>query len=317
MASSSTMPCLSETIELRPNGFGIPLLFPIDANGFVSSSLQNSTIWVECKIYDNATSLLSLTMREHSRVADNGSSVWELCAGKYRVCGLPDSCPNVSTEIVTPPHISSSTLNTPRVVKVKIEPGIQTVIHLSDSSEGDEPPLSTPILKPSPSSLNSPFLTPFVGLQPLCPLPLSPAKPSISILQCLRSFASMPSRKNILKKLDYDTLQIEEVNFLPPRFDGNRMFVLPPVGVSTSHTKAKSIDGMDKCYDSYVWTKTQTTNITNDMGLVFCSSICVGHLQCQILSEITSNVLIAPPWSMILISTASQRNPSPLVVHFL
>ena len=37
----------------------------------------------------------------------------------------------------------------------------------------------------------------------------------------------MPGRKNILKKVDYDTLQIEEVNFLPPHFDGNRMFVLP------------------------------------------------------------------------------------------
>ena len=59
------------------------------------------------------------------------------------------------------------------------------------------------------------------------------------------------------------------------------MFVLPPVGVSSSLTKAKSMDGMDKRYDGHVWTKTQTTNITNDMGLVFCSSTCVGHLQCQ------------------------------------
>jgi hypothetical protein len=91
----------------------------------------------------------------------------------------------------------------------------------------------------------------------------------------------MPGRKNILKKLDYDTLQIQEVNFLPPRFDGNQMFVLPPVGVSSSHTKAKSMDGMDKRYDGHVWTKTQTTNITNDMGLAFRSSTCVGHLQCQ------------------------------------
>ena len=33
--------------------------------------------------------------------------------------------------------------------------------------------------------------------------------------------------KNILKKLDYDTLGIEEVNFLPPRFDGDLMFGLP------------------------------------------------------------------------------------------
>ena len=38
---------------------------------------------------------------------------------------------------------------------------------------------------------------------------------------------------------------------------------------------------MDKQYDGHVWTKTQTTNITNDVGLAFRSSTCVGHLQCQ------------------------------------
>jgi hypothetical protein len=61
----------------------------------------------------------------------------------------------------------------------------------------------------------------------------------------------MPSRKNILKKLDYDTLQIMEVDFLPPCFDGNQMFVFPPVGASSSHTRAKSMNGMDKRYDKH------------------------------------------------------------------
>jgi hypothetical protein len=69
----------------------------------------------------------------------------------------------------------------------------------------------------------------------------------------------MPDRRNIIKKLDYYTLQIEEVNFFLPRFDGNWMFVFPLVGVSSSHTKAKSMKGIDKRYDGHVWTKTQTT----------------------------------------------------------
>ena len=38
---------------------------------------------------------------------------------------------------------------------------------------------------------------------------------------------------------------------------------------------------MDKHYDGHVWTKTQTTNNTNDVGLAFCSSTCVAHLQSQ------------------------------------
>ena len=118
--------------------------------------------------------------------------------------------------ISVPLPIPSFTFNTPPLVKVKIEPGIHTVIHLSDSSDGDEPPVSTPIHNPSPSSLRSAAVTPPL----LSPLPPFPTKPPNSILQCLRSLASMPGRKNILKKLDYDTLQIQEVNFLPPRFDG-------------------------------------------------------------------------------------------------
>ena len=41
------------------------------------------------------------------------------------------------------------------------------------------------------------------------------------------------------------------------------------------------MQGMDKRYDSHVWTKTITTNITNDFGLSFRSSACVGHLRCN------------------------------------
>ena len=132
--------------------------------------LQDSTIWVECEIYGSVTSLLSLTMRENSRLADNRSSVWELCAGKYRMYGLPKSSTNVSTKMRTPPHSSAS----PFVVKVKIEPGIHIVIHLSDSSDGHEPPLFTPILKPYPSSLRSTFVTPFFCVLILHPLPNPP-----------------------------------------------------------------------------------------------------------------------------------------------
>ena len=98
MASSSIVPCVSKMVELHANGLGILILFPIDANGFAYVSslhlsirflLQDSTIWVKREIYDSATSLLSLTMRENSRLADNGSSVWEFCVGKYRAYGLP------------------------------------------------------------------------------------------------------------------------------------------------------------------------------------------------------------------------------------
>ena len=96
MASLSFVPPMSKMVELRANGFGVPILFPIDANRFahVSSlhlsirfSLHDGSLWVEREIYDPIISLLSLTMHENSILADNGASVWELGAGKYRVYG--------------------------------------------------------------------------------------------------------------------------------------------------------------------------------------------------------------------------------------
>jgi hypothetical protein len=76
-------------VELHANGLRIPILFPVDANGFASVFsihlgmrflLQDSTIWVEREIYDSITSLLSFTIRENPRVADNISSMWVLNA---------------------------------------------------------------------------------------------------------------------------------------------------------------------------------------------------------------------------------------------
>ena len=100
-------------------------------------------------------------MRENYRVSDNGSSMWELCAGKYRVYGLLDPCTKVSIEISTPPHSSASTLNTPPLVKIKIEHGIHNVIHLFDSSDGNEPHVSNFIHKPSLlSNMSQPSLAP-------------------------------------------------------------------------------------------------------------------------------------------------------------
>jgi hypothetical protein len=107
------------------------------------------------------------------------------------------------------------------------------------------------------------------------------SKPPLPIVQCLHRLGSMPGSKNVLKKLNYDKIRIEEVNHLSPRFDGTQLFILPAAEVSSSQSRAKSMHGMDKQYDGHVWTKTQTTNISNDVGLAFRSSTCVGHLQCQ------------------------------------
>ena len=65
----------------------------------------------------------------------------------------------------------------------------------------------------------------------------------------------MPSRKSILKKFDYKKLNIVEVDFLPPHFGRDLLFVLSPLGASSFLSKSKPMDGMDKRYDGHVWTK--------------------------------------------------------------
>ena len=144
---------MSEMAELRANGFGVPIYFPVYANVFahVSSfhfsikySLQDGSIWIKREIYNSLTSMLSLTMYENSIFANNVSSMWKLAASKCKVYKLYESRPHVSIEIRIPPYSSASTFNTLSVIPVKIEPGIHTIIHLHDSSDGDEPIHSIP-----------------------------------------------------------------------------------------------------------------------------------------------------------------------------
>ena len=53
----------------------------------------------------------------------------------------------------------------------------------------------------------------------------------IFIVHCLHRLSSMFGREIIIKKLISNTLHIEGVNYLPPCFDGNRMFVFSLLAV--------------------------------------------------------------------------------------
>jgi len=230
MASGSISPSVLEIVELRAHGLDIPILFPVDVNGFASVtafqlsvrfSLQENSIWIEREIYDCESSLLLHTLRESSLVAENRSLLWCLIVGKYKVYRLPDSQIGISTEIHTPLRSSTCTFRTPPMVRVKTEPSINTTIVLFDSTDEDKFLDPSPLQKPSPSLDISPFVT----SSPSRPDRLSPQRPSsvvpTSILQFLCKLASMLGRKNILKKLDYNKLKILEVSYLPPRFDGD------------------------------------------------------------------------------------------------
>ena len=51
----------------------------------------------------------------------------------------------------------------------------------------------------------------------------------------------MPGSKNVLNKIDYDKIKIQEVNHLPLCFDGTQLFVLPAAEVFSSQNQGQVV----------------------------------------------------------------------------
>jgi hypothetical protein len=84
--------------------------------------------------------------------------------------------------------------------------------------------------------------------------------------------------RNVFKTLDFDSFDIQRVQFLPPTFNGDVLFELPLVDTSGPF---HMMHGMHKRHNGHAWTKTVTSNIKSDMSLSFCTSICLGHFCCE------------------------------------
>ena len=173
MASTSFMPSLSEIAEICSNGLGVPILFPVREDGLATITalhisirfgLQDTSLWVERKVYDSHTFALSHTVPEVSKHSEDGSIIWSLKPGRYRIYGLTTSQMSIPTQLVTPRQSSTCTMTPPPTVRVKIEPGVQAVIDLSESSEEDAPHAPPPLVSPIPEA-QPPSHT---SLSPLC-----------------------------------------------------------------------------------------------------------------------------------------------------
>ena len=100
------MPSLSKMAEIRSNGLGVPILFPVGEDGLATVSalhisirfgLQDTSLWVECEDYDPHTSALSHTMPEVSKHSEDGTIIWTLKPRRYRVYSLTTSQMSIST----------------------------------------------------------------------------------------------------------------------------------------------------------------------------------------------------------------------------
>jgi hypothetical protein len=63
----------------------------------------------------------------------------------------------------------------------------------------------------------------------------------LSVVDVLKRPWVAKGARNAFRSLDYDSLDIRRVHFLPPTFDGDVFFELLPVDTSALHTQSKSM----------------------------------------------------------------------------
>lgn len=111
--------------------------------------------------------------------------------------------------------------------------------------------------------------------------PVKEQPPHLDVPQCCRfvevMFLTLHACSK-LKSLNYNSIIIEFVNYLPMKFNGEILFELPLVCQSLGHSE--QLQGMDRKYDNHVWCKLQTNNINNLFRLGFKTMKCLGHLCC-------------------------------------
>jgi hypothetical protein len=218
-----------------------------------------------------------------------------------------------STKLVTPHRSSTCTIQLTPATRVKVEHAEELITILSDDSDGNSLAVASPIRSPlvncslPESSQRS-------------PIPLSHPPPrvgherSLSVVDSLKKIRHSKGTRNVFKILDFDSLDIQRVKFLPPTFNGDVLFELPPVDTSGPF---HMMLGMDKRHDGHAWTKTVTSNIKSNMSLTFCTSTCIGHVHCENQDcEYTSHVHRTSPvnereWDGFTVTTIPVGQPAP------
>jgi hypothetical protein len=234
------------------------------------------------------------------RFRDNDGHHWVLPPGSYRAFGLTTALMAASTNLLSQPSDMSS-VQLPLLYFIKLE-FLDGLVHLSsDSLEGE---LSSASL-PSPAAHtpktdskcteHSKSVFTLVGSSSHSNLSRPPFHPNTrecpNVMQCLRRLASIPGSRNELPSINYYKIAYQKVQYLPPSYNGDGIFELPPSRVSTSASISKNtMDSIDKRFDGHTWCRTITSNIHNSQGLTFRKSSYVGQLiynneNCDFLSR--------------------------------
>jgi hypothetical protein len=118
-----------------------------------------------------------------------------------------------------------------------------------------------------PSAVSTQSLSLFLLVHLVIPTSLAPTfHPNTcecpSVMECLRRMASIPESRNKLASIKYDKIAYYKVQYLPPSYNGDVVFELPPNPISTSASK-NTMDSMDKWFNGHTGCRTITSNIHN------------------------------------------------------
>jgi hypothetical protein len=223
----------------------------------------------------------------------------DLGPGSFRVIGLFESQMQASTVILTN-ESGTPTVQIPSIAHVKVEPLHDNVFVLSDSEDNicASVDLSNTLSFPfrsvysihsklpihaskSPCGPTHKSVVPQILPSQRPPLHPSPSSTWLTMVDALKLTKSRKKSKSDLASIDFDSIDVRDVKYLPSSFNGDVLFLLPPVALKIPSTYSRSMDGMDKMYDGHPWCTTKITNIQNDFELSFRRSTCAGHLQCH------------------------------------
>ena len=270
-------------VMISVDGDVVPIMFPVDDDGYADVStcrlalrfhMIGDSIYIDQNIYNPELGVLSHTIGQTPTSSSTGRT-WRLLPGKFTAYGLK-VCVQADSEDLCHLYPSSSTLQTATILRdVKVERTDPHITLLSDDSDSEPSPVVKDGHESSHVSIRS------TSRDAQCTP--SPAQVDTSfsfVMEFLRALRMLKGSRNVLSRLDYDTIPAYVVQTLPPKFNGDVIFELPPVSMSHMSTYAKGMSRMDKRHDGHVWSKMVTTNITNSQGFTFKTSSCLGHLRC-------------------------------------
>ena len=174
---------------------------------------------------------------------------------------------------------SASNVNVPSMATVKIEPNDDDILVLLDSDEEvchdvdlfDTSHFSYKTMSSNPVLVfvdvdKTPHNSSYMKLlrhgasSQRPPFHHSSSSSCFHDVDALKMTKSRRRSKSYLTANDFDNIDVHDVKYLPPSFDGDVIFILPPIGVDVFSTYGRSMDSMDKICDEHLWYTTKRTN---------------------------------------------------------